>query len=155
VKFTKDLASKVIGGLVYGSFEQYADEPAEGDEALQEWVDELASLKGKHGPDMVTALAEFVEDYMHEDVQPHEVEDFAQRTFKGSGHAKGEVLKAFAEHHEFDLGKLWDRLDKSGGVDYFDWDGYADGGSILVNGLAFIEAPTTGRADTVYLFEGD
>lgn len=155
MKLTKELASKVANGLHVGRYEMYAEPPAEGDEALQEWVDALGKLADEHNLDMLFALAEFVEDFLHADVQHYEVEDFVQRTFKGSGHAKGEVLKTFAEHHEFDLGKLWNRLDKSDGMSCFNWDDYANGRSSLVNGLAFVEVATTGTADTVYLFEED
>lgn len=154
-KLTKELAIKVINGLLYNGYEMHTEEPADGDEDLQEWVNVLGELSDEHGPDMVIALAEFVEDAQHEHVNVHEVEDFAERAFKGSGREKGAVLKAYAEHDEFDLGKLWEMLNKSGGMDSFNWDDFADSGSSWVNDLIFIEAPTTGSADTVYLFQED
>lgn len=155
MKLTKELATKVINGLLYEGYEVDADEPAEGDEDLQDWVNALGELSEKHGPDMVISLADFAENHLSEHVNVHEVDDFALRAFKGSGHEKGAVLKAHAEHDEFDLGKLWDMLDKSGGMDSFNWDEYAESGSSWVNHLSFIEAPTTGTADSVYLFEED
>jgi hypothetical protein len=154
-KLTKKLAVEVINGLLYSGYEIDAEEPAEGDEDLQDWVNALGELNEKHGPDMVIALADFVEDHLSEHVNVHEVEGFAERTFKGSGHEKGAVLKAHAEHDEFDLGKLWEVLDESGGMDSFNWDDFAESGSPWVNHLVFIEAATTGSADTVYLFEED
>lgn len=155
MKLTKELASRVITGLNYGNYEMHADEPADGDETLQEWVDALGGLSEEHGPDMVIALAEFVEDCMSAHVLAHEVASFTERTFKWSGRAKGAVLKAYALHDEFDLGDLWSMLDKSGGMDCFNWDEFADSGSSWVNDLHFIEVPTTGSADTVYLFQED
>jgi hypothetical protein len=155
VKLTKELAIKVINGLLYEGYEVDAEEPAEGDEDLQDWVDALGELNEKHGPDMVIALADFAEDHLSEHVNVHEVDDFAQRTFKGSGHEKGAILKEYAEHDEFDLGKLWNMLDKSGGMDSFNWNDYAESGSSWVNHLYFIDAAATGTADTIYLFEED
>lgn len=155
MKLTKELAIKVINGLLYGNYEVDADEAAEGDEDLQDWINEIADLKDEHGPDMVIALAEFADDYLHTAIRSHEVDDFARRTFKGSGHEKGAILKEYAEHDEFDLGKLWNMLDKSGGMDSFNWDDYAESGSSWVNHLFFIEQPATGTADTIYLFEED
>lgn len=155
VKLTKELATKVINGLLYGGYETSADEPAEGDEDLQQWVDALGGLSDENGPDMVLALAEFAEDAMQAHVDVNEAKDFAERAFKGSGHQKGEILKAYAKQSEFDLGDLWNTLDKSGGMDSFDWDGYANSGSSWVNHMFFIETPTTGTADTIYLFEED
>ena len=155
MKLTKELATQVINGLLYEGYEIDAEEPARGDEDFQDWVNALGELSEKHGPDMVIALADFVEDHLSEHVNVHEVEDFAERIFKGSGHEKGAILKAHAEHDEFDLGKLWDMLDKSGGMDSFNWDDYAESGSSWVNHLFFIEQPATGTADTIYLFEED
>lgn len=155
MKLTKELAIKVINGLLHENYEVNADEPAEGDEDLQDWVDALGGLSEKNGPDMVIALADFVEGYLSEHVDAREVKDFAERTFEGSGHRKGAILKAYAERDKFGLGDLWDMLDKSGGMDSFDWDDYVESGSSWVNHLAFVEVSTTGTADTVYLFKGD
>jgi hypothetical protein len=153
-ELTKDLASKVVNGLYGGQYEVYADNPADGDEDLQQWVDALGDLADKHSLDMVTALADFVEA-MSEHVNVHEVERFFERTFRGSGHEKGAILKAHAEHEEFSLGKLWEMLNKSGGMDSFNWNDFADSGSPWVSDLVFIEVPTTGSADTIYLFQED
>lgn len=155
VKLTKELATKVINGLLYNGYEVAAEEAAEGDECLQDWIDALGSLSDEHGPDMVIALAKFVEDVINEHVNVHQVEEFATRAFKGSGREKGSVLKAHAEHDAFDLGELWGVLERTGSMESFDWGGYAGSGSFGVNHLHFVEVPATGTADTVYLFEED
>lgn len=153
MNLTKELARKVINGLEYGSYEQYADDPAEGDDDLQEWVDEIADLHEKYGYSLVTALAEFIEDAQSDHVTSHEVEEYVERHFKGSGRSKGEVLAAHAEGDDFDLGQLWGLLYRSGGMDAFDWNAFADSSSHWLADLIFIEVPTTGGENTVYLFQ--
>jgi hypothetical protein len=155
VHLSKKLASDILTGLMNGTYEAEADEPALGGEDFQDWINEIADLKDEHGPDMVVALAEFAESWLHTVIRSHEVDDFAEQHFKGSGHSKGEVLKNYARQDDFGLGKLWAMLDESDGMDCFNWDDYADSNSGLVNGLAFIGQPATGNADTMYLFVED
>lgn len=152
-QLTKELAVQVINGLEYGSYEQYADEPAEGDDDLQEWVNEIVDLREEYGYSLVTALAEFVEDAQSDYVISHGVKEYVECHFKGSGRSKGEVLAAYAEHDDFDLGQLWGLLYRSGGMDAFDWNTFADSGSHWLADLIFIEVPTTGDEDTVCLFQ--
>ncbi|MFE0472643.1 hypothetical protein ACFW2V_13610 [Streptomyces sp. NPDC058947] len=153
-KLTKDLASKVVNGLYSGRYTRYAEESAEGDDDFQQWVDVLGELADDHSLDMVIATAEFVEA-MDAQVAGHEVQDFVQEHFRASGHSKGDVLKSYAEHEDFNLGRLYDLLEKSGGMDSFNWDDFAESGSSWVTDLFFIEAPATGSNPTIYLFQED
>ncbi|MCP9209575.1 hypothetical protein [Streptomyces cucumeris] len=154
MKFSKDLSSKILTGLTYGSFEQYADEPAEGDEDLQEMVDAVADLVGEHSEDMVAALAQYAED-SSEDVRSHELEDFANEHYRGSGNSIGGVLQEYAQNDETgELGKLFQALKRAGAVDWFDWEEYADSNQEPLGDLNFIKVPTTGvGANAVFLFE--
>lgn len=155
MQLTQELASKVLTGLSNGSFETDADEPAEGDEGLQEWVDEIARIVGEggeNGKSLISAVAAFVEK-QSDHVASHELDDYIQEHYQGAGFNVGETLQKYAEGDEVgDLGKLYDRLDKAGGVDYFDWSEYADSGSSYMSGFRFIVVPTTGTAHSVFLF---
>lgn len=154
MKLTKNLTEKILTGLNYGPYEKNAEPPAEDDEDFQEWVDEIANLVAKHSNDMVSALVQYVSD-SSADVRAHELKDFAKEHYKASGMRVGEVLKEYAQSSEMgELFELFEALDKAGGVDWFEWEQYADSGMTPVSGLHFVMVPTTGFGnDSVFLFE--
>lgn len=155
MQLKRDMVSEILTGLEYGPFEADADEDnwAKGDEDFQEMVNTVAKLANEHGPYMVVALAEYIEDYAHDHVTADEIEEYVERHYRWSGRSKGALLQSYAQNNEFDLGRLWNALDESGGMDYFDWEGFTRSGSSWVNDMHFIEVSTTGNADSVYLFE--
>lgn len=154
MKLTEELVREILTGLHNDTFTAWADEPAKGDEAFQEWVNEIDDLIDEHSPNMVTALAEFAQN-ASEDVQSHEVDDFVMDHLRGSGSRLGEVLQEYAadcEEEADSLSGLFQALDKAGAVDWFDWNGYADSNQEPLNGLLFYVVPSTGGDDSVFLF---
>lgn len=153
VNLTKELTEEIISGLGSGTFEQYADEPAKGDESFQEMVDEIATLVNEHGARAVLALAQYVEDSSAH-VQAGELWDFMNEHFRGKGATVGEVLQNYARECEGSLREMFDALDKSGAVDWFDWEEFADSGQEPVANLVFVVIPSDRIGpDTVFLFE--
>lgn len=156
--FDGELASKILTGLESGAYKQWADTPAEGDADLQEMIDEVGELRDQYGPDMVAALAVFIEKVQSARVTAAELTDHAGEHFWGSGHTVGQVLREFAEEQEAEvsaLRRLYDRLEENGATDFFDWTGYADSRQEPLEGLHFVVVPATGVAPTVYLFTGE
>lgn len=156
MKLAKDLVIKVVNGLESGAYEAWADEPAEGDEKLQDWINEISNVMhegGENGKYLVLALAEFAEQ-QSADVTSGELADYIQEHHQGAGFNVGGTLEEYAKHDDVgELGKFYNALDKAGGVDYFDWEEYADSGSSYMSGLSFIVVPTTGvGVHSVYLF---
>src|SRR5688572_422372 len=123
MQLTKELVSEILTGLEYGPFEANADEDnwAKGDEDFQDMVNAVAKLADEHSPYMAVALAEYIEDYAHDHVTAHEIEDYIKDHYRQSSHSKGELLQSYAQGDEFDLGRLWNALDESGGMNHFDW----------------------------------
>lgn len=153
MKLTKDLASNILTGLNNDTLKWDADEPAEGDDDLQEWVDAIADVADEHGYNMISALAQYVSD-RSEDVQAFELGSFITEHYKISGYRVGDVLKDHAQNAEYgDLCDLFTALDNAGAVDWFDWDGYADSRETPLDGLNFIVVPATGTSKSVFLFE--
>lgn len=156
MQLTEDLTYKVLTGLTYGHFEADADEPAEGDEALQEWVNEMGKVVGQggeNGKGLLSAVATFAER-QSEHVGAHELADYISETYRGAGFSIGETLREYAKNDKAgDLGKLYDALDRAGGVDSFDWAGYPDLGTSYMSGFEFVEVAVTGQdVHSVYLF---
>lgn len=155
-QLTEELASKVLTGLTYGPYDPLSDDPAEGDEALQEWIYQISEVvlrhAGEDGKSLVSAVAAFAKAQSAH-VTSHQLDDYIQEHYRGAGFDVGEVLKGYADNDEVgDLGKLYTRLDESDGVDFFDWKGYANSGARPMSGLQFILVPTTGDAHSVFLF---
>jgi hypothetical protein len=153
LKLDKDLAADILTGLNNKTYEPHADEPAKGDDDLQEWVDAVSEVADEHGYELVSAVTQYVKD-SSEDVRSHELSDFLQEHYTGvSGRRVGDVLQEYAQGAEgAPLGALYNALDEAGGVDWFDWAKYADSGQVPLEGLAFIVVPTTGTANNVFLF---
>ena len=157
MKLTKELASKVLTGLMTGDYEANADQPAEGDEALQGWVDvisETVNEGGENGAGLVTATAQFVHN-QSDHVTADEFQDYLREHYRTADFTIGAALQEYASADEVgDLGKLYTELDKAGGVDYFDWLEFADSGSSYMKGIQLIVVPTTGiGVHSVYVFE--
>lgn len=151
---TPSIASEILTGLHGKTFEAYAEPPAKGDEDFQGLVDEVSELVDRWSYDMVSALAEYIK-MSSESVETHELKDFTEKHYRGSGGRVGEVLMQHAQDSEMgELGKLFTALDEAGAVHWFDWDGYADSGQSPIDGLHFIKVPVTGAgSDDVFLFE--
>lgn len=153
MKLDKDLAADILTGLNNKTYESYADEPAKGDDDLQEWVDVISDVVDEHGYELVSAVTQYVKD-SSDDVRSHELNNFLQEHYTGvSGRQVGDVLQEYAQDAEgTPLGALYSALDEAGGVDWFDWARYADSNQAPLEGLTFIVVPTTGTADSVFLF---
>lgn len=153
----KDVIAEILTGLESGPFEQYADEPAKGDEDFQDAVDTIAGLMDgtRYHKWVLLATADFIKSESAH-VRVDEVEDYLQEHYWASGATVGETLQDYAaslDGMDTGLGKLYNQLDEAGGVDYFDWEAFADSGSTYVMGLNFLKIPVTGLdADAVYLF---
>jgi hypothetical protein len=154
MKLDMELAAKVLTGLDNGTFEQSADDPAEGDEDFQDWVDEIADVVDEHGYELVSAVAQYAQ-HLSEDVRSHELDDFIQQHYVGCGHRVGDVLMEYAQDAEGSmLHDLHTALDNAGAVDHFEWEAYADSSQLPLEGLTFIKVPTTGlSAPSVFLFK--
>jgi hypothetical protein len=124
MKITKKLVIEIMTGLDNDTFNQHEDPPAKGDSDFQEAVDEIAALADVHSDGFVFALGDFI-DGMSAEVAIHELEDYVADHYLGSDRTAGEVLKAYAQHDDFDLGKLYAALNKADAMDEFDWNAYA------------------------------
>lgn len=157
MQLTRELASKVLTGLMTGDYEANADQPAEGDDLLQEWVNtisETVNEGGENGAGLVTATAQFAHDQSAH-VTADEFQDYIREHYRTADFTIGSALEGYASSDEVgDLGKLYTELDKAGGVELFNWLEFADSGSSYMTGIQLIVVPVTGiGVHSVYVFE--
>lgn len=110
----------------------------------------------RYGKWVVLAAATLIESKPDEfeDIPADQIMDFLEESYLGSGATVGEALKEYAEDdlksgRNGELGRLYDALDRAGGVERFDWDSYADDDMTPTTGLHFVVMPVpTGEPGT-------
>lgn len=104
----------------------------------------------------VLAAAELIKDDpdTFEDIPADKVMEFMEENYLHSGATVAHALETYAkdagDHTE--LGRLYDALDKAGGVDRFDWGPYADDGMTPTIGLHFVVMPVPAGESGTFIF---
>lgn len=110
----------------------------------------------KYGKWTVLAASELIKDNLDlfEDIPADRIMEFLEEHYLLSGATVADALETYArdagDHTE--LGRLYDALDKAGGVDRFDWESYADDGMTPTIGLHFVVMPVPAGEAGTYLF---
>lgn len=119
-------------------------------------ADHVVEAIGKYGKWAVLAAAELIKDDpdTFEDVPADKVMEFMEENYLHSGATVGHALETYAkdagDHTE--LGRLYNALDKAGGVDRFDWGSYADDGMTPTIGLHFVVMPVPAGESGTFIF---
>jgi hypothetical protein len=150
----KELIAEIVTGLENGTFEGCADEPAKDDEDFQDAVNTVADLLLDERYTKWHLLA--AETHIRKasaHVTFDEIGDYLEETFLESGVSVGNTLESYAARDDIgEAGALYRALDEAGGVDRFDWEGYADDGMTPTQGMLFVKVPAPFGVDSVYLF---
>jgi hypothetical protein len=119
-------------------------------------ADHVVEAVGKYGKWVVLAAAELHESWpdAFEDIPADKVMEFLEENYLHAGATIAHALETYAkdagDHTE--LGRLYDALDKAGGVDRFDWASYADDGMTPTIGLHFVVMPVPAGENSVFIF---
>lgn len=119
-------------------------------------ADHVVEAIKKYGKWPILAAAELIESDpdTFEDVPADKVMEFMEENYLHSGATVGHALETYAkdagDHTE--LGRLYNALDKAGGVDRFDWGSYADDGMTPTIGLHFVVMPVPAGESGTFIF---
>lgn len=145
----KDIAADIVTAHENGTYREGANAAA----------DHVAHAIGTHTKWIVLAAAAVINDKPEEfdDIPADQIKEFLEDQYLGFGATVGEALKEYAEDdlnsgRNGELGRLYDALDKAGGVDRFDWDSYADDGMTPTIGLHFVVMPVPAGEPSTYIF---
>ena len=145
----KDIAADVVTAYENGTYREGANAAA----------DHVVHAIGTHTKWIVLAAAAVIKDKPKEfdDIPADRIEEFLDDRYLGFGATVGEALKEYAEDdlnsgRNGELGRLYDALDKAGGVDRFDWGSYADDDMTPTIGLHFVVMPVPAGEPGAYIF---
>lgn len=119
-------------------------------------TDHVVEAVEKYGKWPILAAAELIESDpdTFEDIPADKVMEFMEENYLHSGATVGHALETYAkdagDHTE--LGRLYNALDKAGGVDRFDWGSYADDGMTPTIGLHFVVMPVPAGESGTFIF---
>lgn len=120
-------------------------------------ADHVVEAVRKYGKWAVLAASELIKldpDDAFEDIPADKVMEFMEENYLHSGATVAHALETYAkdagDHTE--LGRLYDALDKAGGVDRFDWGSYADDGMTPTIGLHFVVMPVPAGESGTFIF---
>lgn len=139
-------AADVVTALESGKFITGANSAA----------DHIAEAVQKYGKWVVLAAAELHGNWPDEfdDIPADKVMEFLEENYLHAGATVAHALETYAkdagDHTE--LGRLYDALDKAGGVDRFNWGSYADDGMTPTIGLHFVQMPAPAGENSVFIF---
>lgn len=123
-------------------------------------ADHVVEAIRKYGKWVVLAAAAVIEDQpdCFESIPADRVMEFLEENYLNhSGATIGHALETYAQgmaesNTGTELAKLYDRLDKAGGVDLFDWKAYAEADRTPTMGMHFVVMPVPAGEAGVFLF---
>lgn len=145
----KDIAPEVVAAYEDGTYVRGANPAA----------DHLVNLIKKHGKWVVLAASALMEHKPEDfsDVPVDKAGEFLEESYLGCGATVGRALEAYAKDQAdsgtgTELARLYDRLDKAGGVDRFDWGSYATDDMTPTVGLHFVTMPVPAGEAGAFVF---
>lgn len=146
----KDIAPDVVTAHENGTYRPGASPAA----------DHVVEAVKRYGKWPVLAAAALIEDQPQhfEDIPADQLGEFMEENYLNhSGATVGHALETYAEGMaqsgmRTELAELYDRLDKAGGVDLFDWSAYAEADRTPTMGLHFVSMPVPAGEAGVFLF---
>lgn len=122
-------------------------------------ADHVVEAVKKYTKWIVLAAAALIEAEPDEfgDIPADRIDEFLEDRYLGFGATVGDALRDYAEDdlrsgRNGALGRLYDALDKAGGVDRFDWGSYADDGMTPTIGMHFVVMPVPAGEPGAYIF---
>lgn len=149
VESFKDIAADIVTAHENGTCIRGANPAA----------DHVVDVIKRYGKWPVLAAAALIrqdpEDFP--DIPADKVEEFMDDSYLLAGATVRTALEAYAKAESESgtgsgLARLYDRLDKAGGVDRFDWGSYADDGMLPTEGLHFVVLPVPAGESGTYIF---
>lgn len=146
----KDIASDVVTACENGTYKPGANPAA----------DHVAEAVKQYGKWPVLAAAALIENQPQhfEDIPADQIGEFMEENYLNhSGATVRHALETYAQGvaesgMKTELAELYDRLDKAGGVDLFDWGAYADADRTPTMGMHFVSMPVPAGEAGVFLF---
>lgn len=146
----KDIAADVVTAHENGTYRAGASAAA----------DHVMDAIRKYGKWVVLAAAAVIEDDPNnfEDIPADRVMEFLEENYLNhSGATVGHALETYAQGMAesgtgTELARLYDALDKAGGVDLFDWSAYAEADRTPTMGMHFVIMPVPAGEAGVFLF---
>lgn len=92
-----------------------------------------------------------------DDIPADQLDEFLEDRYLGFGATVADALREYAQEDAEsgrmgELGRLYNALDKAGGVDRFDWGSYADDDMTPTIGLHFVVMPVPAGEPGAYIF---
>lgn len=122
-------------------------------------ADHVVEAIRKYSKWVVLAAAALIEKKPNEfqDIPADQVLEFLEEHYLYSGATVGRALEEYAEEdlksgRRGELGRLYDALDKAGGVDRFDWGSYAADDMTPTIGLHFVVMPVPAGESGTFIF---
>ncbi len=145
----RDIAADVVTAHENGTYIRSANPAA----------DHVVDTIKKYGKWPVLAAAALIQQNPEDfpDIPADKVEEFMDDSYLLAGATVRTALEAYAKS-EADSGtgsglaRLYDQLDKAGGVDRFDWGSYATDDMTPMQGLHFVVMPVPAGENGTYMF---
>lgn len=122
-------------------------------------ADRVVEAIKKYGKWVVLAAAAVIEAEPNEfdDIPADQIMEFLEDRYLHAGATPADALETYAKGEAesgtgSELAKLYDRLDKAGGVDRFDWGSYADDGMTPTMGMHFVVMPVPAGEAGTFIF---
>jgi hypothetical protein len=150
VESFKNIASDVVTAYENGTYGPGAYPAA----------DHVVEAIREYGKWAVLAASAVIESEPNhfEDIPADRIMEFMEENYLNhSGATVGHALETYAQGmaengSKTELALLYDRLDRAGGVDLFDWSAYADADRTPTMGMHFVQMPVPAGEAGVFLF---